>query len=77
MCDRSDSDMPNFVGKKVVDDRKDIHESSNNDDVILWSELPANTRVLGPNDFATMDFDESRLNLHIDEDGVVVRQRCG
>ena len=34
-------------------------------------------RVLGPNDAATMDFREDRLNIHTDDAGVIERIGCG
>lgn len=34
-------------------------------------------RVLGPNAMATMDFNADRINLHVDENGVVTDVTCG
>ena len=37
----------------------------------------ANVRVLGPNDAATMDFRQDRLNILTDDAGVIERLGCG
>lgn len=34
-------------------------------------------RVLGPNAMATMDFSAERINLHVDDNGVVTGVTCG
>ncbi|MEO1014985.1 MAG: I78 family peptidase inhibitor [Pseudomonadota bacterium] len=34
-------------------------------------------RVLKPGAIATMDYSPNRLNIHVDEDGVITRVRCG
>ncbi|WP_136636423.1 I78 family peptidase inhibitor [Pseudooceanicola onchidii] len=34
-------------------------------------------RILGPDDMATMDYRADRLNIDLDDAGVVTRLRCG
>jgi hypothetical protein len=34
-------------------------------------------RVLAPGDFATMDYNPQRLNIHIDESETITRLNCG
>ncbi|MCQ9616477.1 I78 family peptidase inhibitor [Paenalcaligenes niemegkensis] len=46
------------------------------DDVVLES-LPGPVRVLRPNSVATMDMRPDRINLHTDDDGVIIRVTCG
>lgn len=43
--------------------------------VTLPAELGA--RVIGPGDVVTTDFVPERLNIEVDEDGVVTGLRCG
>ncbi|CUH23684.1 Peptidase inhibitor I78 family protein [Jannaschia seosinensis] len=41
--------------------------------------LPAelNDRVIGPDTMVTMDYDPTRLNIRVDEDGRIVELYCG
>lgn len=78
MCNNGLSEI-NYVGKKYVDDTD--HPTSIGGDtkanVVKRSELPPRTRVLREGSMYTMDFDPDRLNLHLDQDNVVVRQHKG
>lgn len=72
------SDMNAHIGKHYVDDREELVDSTvpdgnqtDKNSVVRHSELPENTRVLGPNSMATMDYNEDRWNLHVDEENVV------
>lgn len=76
--------MSSYVGKLYVDDRKDLVENtspdstqSDKDKVVRHTELPEGTRIITPDTMVTMDFRQDRLNLHIDEDNKVVKQRMG
>lgn len=40
-------------------------------------EGPRRVRVIGPGDAVTMDHVPGRLNIETDEDGIVLRLRCG
>ena len=44
---------------------------------VKLSELPKGSRVLKPDSMRTMEFIADRLNLHIDEQGKVIRQTYG
>jgi len=44
---------------------------------VLHEYLPPHTRVLGPDSFATMDFNPERLNVHLDLEGFVQRVTFG
>ena len=66
--------VQDYIGKRVV---KDDEEVSNSDNVVRESQLPGGTRVLRPDSVATMDYREDRLNLHVDDKNVVVKQRLG
>jgi len=46
-------------------------------DMMGMMELPADYRLLGPDDVATTDFLPERLNISVDEDGIVTRVWCG
>jgi hypothetical protein len=41
--------------------------------------LPADldARIIGPDTVVTMDFDPTRMNIYVDEDGVIQRVACG
>lgn len=78
------SDITSYVGKKYIDDRSDLvndnapdaaQTDKNNE--VRHSELPEGTRVIGPDDFVTMDYKEDRLNLHIDNNKVVTKAKMG
>lgn len=45
-------------------------------DVVLES-LPGSVRVLRPNAVATMDMRPDRINLHVDDGGIIHRVSCG
>lgn len=73
-----------YVGKVYVDDRADLTNPSAPDSaqsdknkVVRHSELPEGTRVIFPDTMVTMDYREDRLNLHVDNENVVTRQRMG
>ncbi len=78
------SDIKSYVGKKYVDDREELvsdnaPDASQSDPqkTVRHSELPENSRVVRPGDFVTMDYKEDRLNLHLDVDDIVVKQKMG
>ncbi|PCH95989.1 MAG: hypothetical protein COB84_05405 [Rhodobacteraceae bacterium] len=39
--------------------------------------LPPRTRVLRPGALVTMDYIESRLNIHLNGQGIIVKLKCG
>jgi len=43
----------------------------------IQSELPERTRVLGPDDIATQDYRIDRLNVFVNEAGIIQRLTCG
>ena len=46
-------------------------------DMMGMVELPASTRILGPDDAATTDLVPERLNVSFDAEGIVTRVWCG
>lgn len=66
-----------YVGKVLVDDTQDIHSEADPAREVLKSQLPEGTRVIREGDFVTMDFDPERLNLYINDESVITRQRHG
>ena len=74
------SDIPSYIGKIYINDEKLIESDAskmNTDMIVRQSELPKNARVIFPDSMVTMDFDEKRINLHLDKDNTVIRQRMG
>lgn len=43
----------------------------------IQADLPERSRVLGPNDIATQDYRIDRLNVFVDDTGVIQRLTCG
>ena len=43
----------------------------------IQPDLPERARVLGPDDIATQDYRIDRLNVFVDEAGVIQRLTCG
>lgn len=74
MCDVNS--YPTYIGMKVIDDL-DNHAVECGENEILWSKLPAKTRVITPDSFVTMDYDPTRLNLYVTEEYIVTKQKCG
>jgi predicted AlkP superfamily phosphohydrolase/phosphomutase len=78
------SNQESYVGKLYVDDTQQLVDGSGPDSaqsdkstVVRRSELPENTRIIGPDTMVTMDYNEDRLNLTIDENNIVVKERHG
>lgn len=78
------SSESSYIGKTYVDDRKDLTDDRANDSaqsdknsVVRHSELPEGTRVIKPDTMVTMDFNENRLNLEVDEGNVITGTRRG
>lgn len=77
------NDMQSFVGKTYVDDRQDLTDTSSGSEqtdkssTVRHSELPEGTRVITPDTMVTMDYNENRWNLHVDEDNVVKKVKQG
>lgn len=73
----SHSDHTNYVGKKYIDDRDQSTAQSDPSKEVRHTELPEGTRIIHPDDMVTMDFREDRLNLYVDDNDIVTKQRCG
>lgn len=43
----------------------------------IQAQLPERSRVLGPGDLATQDYRIDRLNVFVDETGIIQRLTCG
>ena len=43
----------------------------------VQAQLPERSRVLGPDDIATQDYRIDRLNVFVDESGIIQRLTCG
>ena len=43
----------------------------------IQAALPERTRVLGPDDLATQDYRIDRLNVFVDDAGIIQRLTCG
>lgn len=78
------SDITSYVGKRYIDDRNDLVDDNapnstqtDKKNEVRHSELPEGTRVIGPDDFVTMDYREDRLNLHVDSESVVTKAKMG
>ena len=65
-----------WIGKKYVDDRERSIDDDD-DDVLLHSDLPVGTRVIGHDTFVTMDYVPERLNVYIDTECVVTKVKYG
>lgn len=67
-----------YIGKKIIEDEnKHEHGYDVKCDCVKKSELPKGTRIITPDTFVTMDFDENRLNLYVNDENVVLEQRLG
>ncbi|CAM6054137.1 unnamed protein product [Sphagnum tenellum] len=80
----NNSSLDNAVGKTYVDDRHELvsddapdARQSNPQLVIRHSQLPEGTRVIAPGTMVTMDFNENRWNLHVDDNNKVTKVRKG
>ena len=80
----SSSQHQDWVGKKYVDDRAELTSpdapdarQTNKNEVVRHSELPEGTRVIDPNTMVTMDYNENRWNLYVDEGNKVVKVKRG
>jgi hypothetical protein len=62
MINKQMDSFANYVGKNIVD---------------IKTSLPRNTRIVKKDTLLSMDFDSSRLNLHVSNDGKVVKQTIG
>lgn len=62
--------MSKLMGKKLTDSAGD-HSSFSK------KELPSNHRVVEPNGVMTMDYSPDRLNVHVDEEGIVRDVKMG
>jgi Peptidase inhibitor I78 family len=47
------------------------------DSLLEGIQAPGAVRVLRPNEAATMDFSPTRLNIRLDEKGIVLEASCG
>lgn len=43
----------------------------------IQANLPARSRVLGPDGIATQDYRIDRLNVYVNGDGIILRLTCG
>ncbi|KZZ98819.1 translation machinery-associated protein 20 [Moelleriella libera RCEF 2490] len=74
----SSTDAPNsteewqnkLVGKK-------LHDTEHNEINFCKKQLPSEHRVLPPNSFGTTDFNEKRLNIHLNDEGIVTKVNHG
>lgn len=80
---KSDNELKSYVGKKYVDDTKDLVKDSTGDSIpndaafVRHSELPDGTRIVRPNSIITQDGCEKRLNLYLDQNDFVKCQNMG
>ncbi|EAU38845.1 conserved hypothetical protein [Aspergillus terreus NIH2624] len=56
--------MSKLAGKKISDSTSDVNSFSKKD-------LPESHRILKPGDAMTMDHRPDRLNVHLDQSGIV------
>ncbi|KJZ73314.1 hypothetical protein HIM_07318 [Hirsutella minnesotensis 3608] len=50
---------------------KTLSDSESNETMFCKKDLPKEHRIVAPGDLVTKDFNENRLNIHLNEDGVV------
>ncbi|BCR86891.1 uncharacterized protein ACHE_30878S [Aspergillus chevalieri] len=56
--------LSKLAGKKISENTSDVNTFAKTD-------LPQDHRIIKPNDPVTMDLRPNRLNIHLDEQGVV------
>lgn len=64
-------EMNSLIGLKFVDNNSD------GDHLISRDRLPENSRVIPKGYLVTMDYQEDRLNLHLNEEGIVTKVKKG
>ncbi len=80
-----DETSKNHVGKTFVDDFDKDHDcgegvsdgAQNDENLVRRSQLPSNTRIIGPDDMVTMDYNKDRLNITIDDDCKIIDEKLG
>ncbi|KAJ2966251.1 hypothetical protein NQ176_g10235 [Zarea fungicola] len=50
---------------------KTVNDTASNETNFCKRELPQQTRIITPGSMVTKDFNENRLNVHVEKDGVV------
>ena len=60
-----------LVGKTYIDSA--VAPADSDSQVVTRSQLPRNVRVLRENDPVTDDFCENRLNLSVDDSGIITK----
>ncbi|KXN66838.1 hypothetical protein CONCODRAFT_80379 [Conidiobolus coronatus NRRL 28638] len=70
-------DYQNLVGKKFIESSNESSFSKSDSNLVFESELPTNRRIKKPGYGHTCDFDEDRLEITIDKEGIVKGVRNG
>ena len=71
----SPEQMESLIGLKFID--SPAAPSSPTEGLLTRSQLPKNSRVIPKGYVVTMDYQEDRLNLHLDEKGIVSKVKKG
>merc|ERR1712226_354752 len=71
-----EADFAKLIGKKVIDGDK-VLKGAGDSDVVVVEDLPVETRIVRPGQRVTKDNRDDRLNLQLDDEGVVVDVEFG
>ena len=66
----SETEMNHLIGLKFVETNPSLND-------LTREKLPENCRVIPPGSMVTMDFQEDRLNVYLDEADIVKKVKKG